>query len=323
MPKNSTCADTVPQANVWTYLVVGFSFNGSSSAVSIFVNGGVGGWATVSSPLQPGGNLEIGRARTIFGTSVGFLPGDVDDVRVFDRLLRAAEITDLMGYPSTATPSGTWLFNETSGVTAADSSGKGHPATLTGGAAFGPGGHSGGQLTLNGTTAVATTTTSVVQTNQSFVASVWVRLSNVDGEYTVLSIDGENTAGFELKFEPDDGGTWTFGLPDGDLKGAESETPARVFALDGAGAWVHLAGAYDGFTHVLQVRVTDSFGTQVGYGRQDRPWKAGGGLQIGRAKMLGDADDAVYGDYLPGSVDELKVFTGNMIESDLRTLDNG
>jgi hypothetical protein len=320
--QNSACSGAVPQVNVWTYIDVGFSFSGTSSGVGISVNGGAGAGALVSSPLQPGGNLEIGRARTIFGTSLGFLPGDVDDVRIFDRLLRSAEITDLMGYASTATQAGAWSFNETSGLTAADSSGKGHPATLTGGAVFGPGGHAGGQLTLNGTAAVATTGAGVLRTDQSFVVSAWVRLSNVDGEYTVASVDGDNTAGFELMFEPDDGGTWTFGLPPGDLKGAESEKPAQVTAIDSVGAWVHVTGAYNGFTHVVQVRVTDSFGTRVGYGRQDLPWNAGGSLQIGRAKMLGDADDAVYGDYLPGSVDELKAYTGAMIEADLRTLDN-
>jgi hypothetical protein len=177
-------------------------------------------------------------------------------------------------------------------------------------------------LTLNGTTAVATTAPSVLRTDQSFMVSAWVRQSAEDGEYTVVSADSVDAPGFTLQYEPDDGGVWTFGLPAGDLKGAEPPQPARVEAIDRTGAWVHVTGAYDGFTHVVQVRVTDSFSTRVNYGRQDRPWKASGGLQVGRSKMLGDADDAVYGDYLPGAVDDLKVYSGVLVEADLRTLDN-
>ncbi len=92
-------------------------------------------------------------------------------------------------------------------------------------------------------------------------------------------------------------------------------------AIDRTGAWVHVTGAYNGFTHVAQVRVRDSFGTRVNYGRQDRPWNAAGGLQIGRSKILGDADDAVYGDYLPAAVDDLKIYSGVLVDADLRTLD--
>ncbi len=215
LPQNTACSDAVPQLNVWTHVVAQYAFGSSSSFLSLVVNGGPSSGATVISAPQPGGNLEIGRARTLFGVSVGFWPGDVDDLRIYDRPLRQAEITDLMGYASNAAASGTWSFNETSGTTAADSSGKGHPATLSGGAAFGPGGHSGGQLTLNGTTAVATTAASVIRTDQSFVVASWVRLSAEDAEYTVVSADGVDTAGFTLQYEPDDGGgaLWTFGLP--------------------------------------------------------------------------------------------------------------
>jgi hypothetical protein len=38
--------------------------------------------------------------------------------------------------------------------------------------------------------------------------------------------------------------------------------------------------------------------------------------------MLDDADSAVYGDYLPGAVDDLKVYSGVLVEADLRTLDH-
>jgi hypothetical protein len=320
LPQNTACSDAVPQLNVWTHVVAQYAFGASSSGLSLIVNGGPSSAATVISSQQPGGNLEIGRVRTLFGVSLAFWPGDVDDLRIYDRPLRQGEITDLMGSASNATASGTWSFNETSGTTAADSSGKGHPVTLSGGAAFGPDGHAGGQLTLNGTPAAAATAASVIRTDQSFVVAAWVRL---DAEYTVVSADGVDTAGFTLQYEPDESGNslWTFGLPRGDLKGAEPPTPARVPAIERTGAWVHVTGAYNAFTHVVQIRVRDSFGTRVNYGRQDRPWNAAGGLQIGRSKILGDADDAVYGDYLRAAVDDLKIYSGVLVDADLRTLD--
>jgi hypothetical protein len=290
-----------------------------SPNLSLFVNAARDGGARYEAASNNVGALEIGRA---FGQAQGFWSGDIDDVRVYDRPLRPAEVTDLVGYASTGAIAGSWAFNEASGSTAADSSGKGHPATLGGGATFAPGGHSGGQLTLNGTTAVATTAVPVLRTDKSLVVAAWVRLSAEDGEYTVVSADGVDAAGFTLQYEPDDGGMWTFGMPKGDLKGAEPPTPARVAAIDKTGAWVHVTGIYDGFTRVLSVRVADSFGTRVGYGTQDRPWNAGGGLQVGRSKMLGDADTAVYGAYLPGAVDDLKVYSGVLVEADLRTLDH-
>jgi hypothetical protein len=325
-PTNRACSSTSPQVNVWTHLVGWLATSTASTShgahipdMGLYVNGAGDGGALYEATANSGGTLEIGRA---FGQAQGFWSGDIDDVRVYDRPLRPAEAADLVGYVSTGAIAGSWAFNEASGSTAADSSGKGHPATLSGGAAFAPSGHSGGQLALNGATAVATTAVPVLRTDKSLVVAAWVRLSAEDGEYTVVSADGVDTAGFTLQYDPDDGGLWTFGMPAGDLKGADPPAPAKVAAIDRIGAWVHLTGVYDGFTHVLQLRVVDSFGTRVAYGSQDRPWNASGGLQIGRSKMLGDADDAVYGDYLAGAVDDLKVYSGVLVEADLRTLDH-
>lgn len=80
-----------------------------------------------------GCNYRIGR-RTYSGAAGSYFHGTIDDVRVYERALSATEMTTL--YKATQPPEidqslkGYWKFDESSGSTAADSSGNGNNASI-------------------------------------------------------------------------------------------------------------------------------------------------------------------------------------------------
>ncbi len=90
----------------------------------------------------------IGSALNSKGAPDGYFAGAVDEARVWNNARSAADIAATATTPVTTGPGlvGRWGFDETSGTTAADSSGSGVTATLVGGPQHvdGPGATSGG-----------------------------------------------------------------------------------------------------------------------------------------------------------------------------------
>lgn len=220
----------------------------------------------------------------------------------------------------TSTPVGTWAFEETSGTTAADSSGQGHLLTLGPGATFTADGHSGGGLALDGVTGSAGTVGPVISTDESFTVAAWVKLSRADVPATIISQDGVNTSGFTLQYVPDDGGEWVFAIQPADTVDGPALNPAVKFAIDTVGAWVQVAGIYDATSNQLEIRVVDSFGVGAGFGTRDTPWNATGPLRIGVDKTLDATGNPVYRNNFPGVIDDVNVFQAALTETQLQQL---
>src|SRR5690348_12515062 len=107
-------------------------------------------------------------------------------------LVAAGSVTGLSAPAAAApgpAPASRWQFDEGTGQTAADSAGA-HPATLTGGATWGPGIQGSSALVTNGAGAFADTGATIIDTAQSFTVSAWVKLNRVTGYQTVVSVDG-------------------------------------------------------------------------------------------------------------------------------------
>jgi hypothetical protein len=302
-------SQAAPTVGQWTHLCGVYQATG----LTLYVNGAAQaapvGHAT---PWRATGRLMVGDLLWDGGVR-GFLNGDVDELRVYGRALASGEPTA--------------VANTNPGV-ANDSSAFNHPLALSGGAALAAGGHSGNGLALDGANDTASTSAAVVRTDQSFTVAAWVKLSGVDGTYTLASQDGVNDAGFALQWVPAPswqfqfGGFWRFRI---DRDSAASEETSLVdFAphtnpVDG---WTHLTASYDTFTHLITLRVRDSVSTGDETGvRRLLVWNAAGPLQIGRERSgLGADGSPVYGNYMFGVVDEVNVYQGVPAEADIRQL---
>ncbi|MCP2246205.1 LamG-like jellyroll fold domain-containing protein [Lentzea aerocolonigenes] len=145
-----------------------------------------------------------------------------------------------------ADPSGpvaAWNFNETSGATAADITGKGRPLTLNG-ATFGSGYAGNGQI--NTTSSFSKTSSAVVDTSRAFSVSAWVKLTKTDGDYTIASQDADHVSSFFLEYVRDVN-RWSFGA--GGSVRVVSSAPPEV------GVWTHLVGTYEPNTRKLSLYV--------------------------------------------------------------------
>jgi hypothetical protein len=124
--------------NRWIHLALVYDPN-QANEMSMYKNGVLQG----SVNHVPGGNIVINSSKPIgignHATGQGDRPfdGAIDDLRVYQRVLSASEISEIYSTTSTirtqVVPNGLvghWRLDETSGTTAFDSSGNGNDATL-------------------------------------------------------------------------------------------------------------------------------------------------------------------------------------------------
>ncbi|MBN0045988.1 LamG domain-containing protein [Streptomyces actuosus] len=154
----------------------------------------------------------------------------------------------------------------------------------------------GGELTLDGTTAYAATT-SVVDTTAPFTVSAWVRLApdaDTTAMQTAVSQDGTTASRFLLQYD-DNAGTWVFKVRSADQSSKVSAVASSPVAL---GVWTHLAGVWDGTGIRLYVD-----GVLRGSADTGLDWAATAGFNIGRARWNG-----AYVNFFDGAVDDVRAY---------------
>ncbi|MEV5720489.1 LamG domain-containing protein [Amycolatopsis mediterranei] len=289
-------------ANTWVHLVG--VVDSSTYQASLYVNGVAAGSTALTDLEWGASNFVIGRGKWN-GAPVEFFPGAIDGVNVYNRVLFADEIAALSGRDLNLVHD--WPLTEKSGTTASDAAGV-QPGTLSGGASFGPGPF-GNAVQLDGSSGVVSTAPTDLRTDENFTVSAWVNLKQAatpPAQLTAVSLDGEHGSKFRLGYIIDDdqyaNGVWVFDMPESDSKGAVV-TKAAVSAIPSdVGTWTHLVGVYDAATKSLWLYVN---GTRIGQGTLANPWNAGGGVQIGRAKV----DDGPA-QYWNGGVADARLYTG-------------
>lgn len=166
--------------------------------LQLYVNKDLKGSTGRRSTWKSYGPLQIGRTTAKSGHRDHF-PGDLAEVRVFDRVLPAAQVADLM----TIKPArkGYWQLDDASNGTSAET-GSGQVPTLAGNAfiyrpvdLFDTAALIGdGHLVLDGDGDYASTATAPVTGSSSFTISARAQLTSLDPErsQTVLSLPGAN-----------------------------------------------------------------------------------------------------------------------------------
>ncbi|GAA3224394.1 LamG-like jellyroll fold domain-containing protein [Nonomuraea helvata] len=330
-------SDAEPQVGVWTHLVG--VYDAPARQLRLYVNGIRQSTpaAYTYTPWDATGPLQIGRVKAN-GTFQENFAGDIDEVRVWDRILSddsrtvndpalGNEIAAMAKQPPAQF--GRWAFDEGTGTAAADSSGYGRTATLKGNAGWSDDGFDGSNvLTLNGTTAYASTASAPVRTDHSYTVSAWVRLTGDDSctvpgqNMTMVSQDGDKFSGFYLGYRwfLDNGQKvyhWSFATPSEDA-GTEVMTQTKsVDVVDcmSLNSWTHLAGVYDEVAKELRLYVNGQLADTRPFATA---WHAGGPLEIGRAKYKGEVVD-----YFTGDVDDVRTYTGTLTDRQILNLAMG
>ncbi|WP_217127817.1 LamG domain-containing protein [Streptomyces sp. AC558_RSS880] len=255
------------------------------------------------------GPLQIGRSTAKSGYQDNFT-GDLAEVRVFDRVLPATQVAELM----TVKPErkGYWQLDEAASGSSAETGG-GQALTLAGNASvYRPADPlfdiaalvGDGNLVLDGDGDYASTATAPVTGNSSFTVTARAQLTSLDPEksQTVLSLPGANANRVQVRYQAATQ-QWELAVARTDVAAPEVVTFTDDQALpDTGGSGQHLAVVYDAFANSIRLYVDGQL-VAGAHGEDATLWSATGGLQVGRS-LRGESE------YFAGAIDEVRVYSG-------------
>ncbi|MFE0174655.1 glycerophosphodiester phosphodiesterase family protein [Streptomyces sp. NPDC059002] len=295
-----TLSKDTAKAGVWTHLTG--SYDAAKQSLSLSVDGKLQQSVKFTTPWRAHGGLQIGRL-LYKSTWQENSAATVDDIQVAQSAATAADVTALRkGHvPAHMQELAAFPLDEKAGsARVGGGKGAGPVATMAGGGAkLGVAGKTGTALHLNGTTAYAATADPVVDTTKSFTVSAWVKLDNKDNNYTFLSQAGDHASGFQLYYSKYYD-KWIF-----NRHATDSDDTKIVRATSKSVAqsrtWTHLTGSYDAAKQSLSLSVDGKLQQSVKF---TTPWRAHGGLQIGRLLYKGG-----WQENAAGTIDDIRVST--------------
>ncbi|MFB7861692.1 LamG-like jellyroll fold domain-containing protein [Streptomyces sp. NPDC056069] len=332
-----------PADNQWTH-VLGVS-DAKTNKLRLFVNGYLMGEVpyTQTKPWASPGGLQIGAVNRE-GVNGEFLGGDVDDVRVYDRVVTADEAQAMAQQRPQL--GARWKFNTASEnpKLSPDDAGKTlENAQLYGdgaidamrGAVAGADGSPTGSLNLDGDGDYAATTSMPIHTGQSFSIAGWAQTAGAPNrDMTMLSVAGTNQSAVEVGWDyirtvtdPDtqdqvNVGQWRVSVTDKDDTTVTRRTAVHTFNEGmGLGGWNHLAVVYDAFGDQLSLYVNGALENQicsdedvtgtctdhVSWVSAPQPFQATGQVQFGR-----DRSNGAWSSYFSGQIDDVWMFQGTL-----------
>ncbi|PJE98285.1 laminin G [Streptomyces carminius] len=305
-------AGVTPVKDQWVLLTGVYDAEAAGGPkLSIYVNQQLKKTVTRGSEWTAHGALQIGRATAKSGYRDHFT-GDLAEVRVFDRILTAAQVAELM----TVKPErrGYWPLDEAADGGSANVQEGGQPLALHGNASvyrpddplFDSSPLVGdGHLVLDGDGDWAATDAPPVTGDSSFTIATRVQLTTDAPEQsqTVFSLPGRNADRVAVRYQASTG-QWELEVAREDAAEAAATVvtdSAPLPSSDGSGQ--HLAVVYDAFANDLRLYVEGDL-TATASGGDDTLWPATGGLQVGRSVQGGGTE------YLAGALDEVRVYAG-------------
>ncbi|HEY6796684.1 MAG TPA: beta-galactosidase [Kineosporiaceae bacterium] len=209
------------------------------------------------------------------------------------------------------TPVGAWAFDEGSGTTATDGSGRNHPATLTGsGASWAAGKVGTSSLALNGS-GYADVAAPVADTAGNFTVAAWVRLGSVSGYQTVAAMDGSQVSAFYLQLKGDSG-KFSMTRLTGDSSSETTVVAQAASITPVAGQWYHLVGVQDADHGRMRLYVNGTLQDDVPF---TAGWRATGHTTFGRGLYNGNQVD-----FLKGQIDDVRVYNRALNATEIAAL---
>ncbi|QLJ02885.1 LamG domain-containing protein [Streptomyces sp. NEAU-sy36] len=319
--------------DTWTHLV-GVQ-DTVAKKLTLYVNGVKAGETDLKANWYAGGAVQIG-AGSYDGKLDSFFPGQIDDVRMFDRPASAAEVQQM--FKQRPLVKGRWTFETATGSppVTPDASATGNAMTLYGGAQIDSGWVDGG-LTLDGVDGYGVTSTAPVDTSASFTVSAWVQAAAVPQKgVALLSVPGTTQNAFTVRYEPSatpdtDPGRWRVAMASAD------SSDATVKQVDhgkfySPTDWTHVALVYDGFAKHLSLYVNGELEETVCADGDDATctenfswaddvlaFKSSQPMQLGRART----GASTWGEYWPGTVSDVWAFQGALTSTQIERLAMG
>jgi hypothetical protein len=303
-----------------TWVHIATTYDGINQRM--FVNG-----VQVSSRAQAG-NMTVGNQPLRIGGnqvfSGEFYSGLIDNVRVYNRALTAAElsaeITAAGGVgnpppPPPPPPPGappvpvlSLNFDEASGN--ATDSASGLVGTVSG--AVRVAGLRGNALSFDGVNdSVTVPDAAALDLTTGMTLAAWVNMGTRTGWETIIL--KENVDNYSYALYAQDGGTVQGGSPEpsGNVAvGGRGETLLGNAAIAG-GAWVHLATTYDGTTQRMFVN-----GVEV----SNRA--ATGAIDVGAGALRIGGNDVWAGEYYNGLIDEVRIYNRALTAAEINAIRN-
>ncbi|MET8539475.1 LamG-like jellyroll fold domain-containing protein [Kitasatospora sp. NPDC004799] len=311
----------------WTHLL-GVS-DTAAKKLRFYINGFLVGESdyTQNAPWANPGPIQIGAVNRE-GANGEFFGGDIDDVRLYDRVVTGPEATAMVQQrPQLA---GRWKLSSATGTPAVtpDEGPAKAGAQLGGGASVKADGGllpAPGTLLLDGTTGYAATASTPLHTGQSFTLAGWANTAGVPArDMTVLSVAGADNSAVTLRWHSlgkdangQPTGQWQAEVRDSDATGAVRTLTAHTPATSVLENWTHLAVTYDAFADRLALYVGGQIENQgcpdgstgctphISWTGAPQPYEAGGGVQFGRNRAAG-----AWGEYFSGELDDVWLYQG-------------
>ncbi|MFF1745143.1 LamG-like jellyroll fold domain-containing protein [Streptomyces mirabilis] len=321
-------ADQVYPGESWHHLLG--VYDGTLKELRLYVDGGLVSTVPFTpAPWDATGPVQVG-AGSYGGRPDSFFKGQIDDVRLYDRVVSKDEAGDL--FKQHPQVKGRWKFDTTTPGTPAsspdDSAGK-RPAVLGAQAAVQPGagwvGGDGG-LVLDGVDDYAAAATVPVNTKESFTVTAWVdTAARPQKKVTVLSAEGAVNSAFTVRYAPDatdpqNQGGYELELPSADTAGA-ARPVVRHSSFHSVFEWDHLAVVYDAFADEARLYVNGQLEQvldAMSWRANVQPFQATKQLQFGRNK-----ENGTPGEYWPGVIDDVWMFSGVASDAQIVKLGNG
>ncbi|KOX00906.1 laminin [Streptomyces sp. NRRL WC-3723] len=325
--------------DTWTHLVG--VHDTVANKLTLYVNGTKAGEADLQANWYAGGAVQIG-AGSYDGQPGAFFPGQIDDVRIFDRPISGQEVQQL--FRQRPLVKGRWTFQTASGspLVTPDASASANDMTLSSGARLDAGWVDGG-VVLDGVDDYGTTATVPVDTSSSFTVTAWAQAAAVpDKGVSLLSVPGTTKSAFTVRYEPSstpesDPGRWRIAMASADSSSA-AVTQVDNSQFYSPAEWTHLALVYDGFSKHLTLYVNgqqeevackdddgdgdadDSTCTdRLSWADDALAFKAAQPMQLGRART----GTSTWGEYWPGAVSDVWAFQGALSDEQIRSLATG
>jgi hypothetical protein len=271
------------------------TFDSSTDSYAIYVDGKLELSGTTALSQQPADILS-------FGTRTGsteYWNGAMRDVRVYNRKLCPTEIATLYGLM------GHWKLDETSGTTAADSSGFGRNMTVVGTATWNTMGAVDGALQLNGSTRAEVT--NLMGSPANATISAWANLTAADsggaevvslGDYFVIRLnEGANSKAFFYN-----GSSWV------------SASTSQTFTNAG---WHHFAAVFNDYQNTCKFYVDGAEVASVSTTVTIPYTGLGTKTVIGAHGNNGSTFD------FTGRIDDVRVYSRALCPSDIQSLFDG